>query len=40
MLPPQNAVDFVMLTFLVHEVFTLFIKSMLKFQFSASGSRG
>jgi hypothetical protein len=39
-LSPQNAVYFIMLTCLVHKLFTFYIKGAIKFKCSAAGPAG
>jgi len=39
-MPPQNSVHFIMLNFLVHEIFTFYKNVVLKFQCPAPGPKG
>jgi hypothetical protein len=39
-IPPQNAVYFIMLTFLVHKIFTFYINGVLNCKCSAPGAEG
>jgi len=39
-IPPQNVVYFLMLPFLVHKIFTLYINGVLNCKYPASGPRG